>query len=328
MPIFSNFIFKRAVAVVLLTLLCGTAQVALAAPKAKPEQIKTVMIGDRLVDIAYNLGVLPTAMSVRCGLWPECAKIKTASQILGCPNSLLANNLEPLLAYIKTHDIKRVMVEKNSSFSLFNPEATPERIAALLETQADLPAGLKIEYIDFNQGFKAAVSQTAQALDRAKQGRTLLEEYQQNMEKTQALIKENNFVSKVVILNGSLQQETGKIFIQVEMPGNYSDRFILDPLGSSNVGMLMFKGERPPQKGHVTIRKLDGLLATQPEVILLTGNTFAVQKKLSDAVTKNPTLQQVPAIANRAIYSMNQYVDSGVVEYPIVLREWIFALKK
>ena len=43
-----------------------------------PEKADVIIIGDRLVDIAYNLGVLPAAMSVRCSLWPLCDTLKNA----------------------------------------------------------------------------------------------------------------------------------------------------------------------------------------------------------------------------------------------------------
>jgi hypothetical protein len=39
---------------------------AYSGPRPALEKIKVIIIGDRLVDIAYNLGVVPEAMSVRC----------------------------------------------------------------------------------------------------------------------------------------------------------------------------------------------------------------------------------------------------------------------
>ncbi len=61
-----------------------------------PEKADVIIIGDRLVDIAYNLGVLPAAMSVRCSLWPLCDTLKNTTQVLGCPNCLQKKKAKPL----------------------------------------------------------------------------------------------------------------------------------------------------------------------------------------------------------------------------------------
>jgi len=71
-------------------LLLLLAQPAAAKPKKAPEKIQAIMIGDRLVDVAYNLGVVPEAMSVRCSMWPMCKELSTASQVLGCPKCIMA----------------------------------------------------------------------------------------------------------------------------------------------------------------------------------------------------------------------------------------------
>ncbi len=64
----------------------------------------------------------------------------------------------------------------------------------------------------------------------------------------------------------------------------------------------------------------------KPDVIVMTGNPFAVQKALAAAVKKNPALVNVPAIKNTAIYSLPFYADSSVIEYPAILRQWTDAL--
>ncbi len=62
------------------------------ARKIAPEKIKVIMIGDRLVDVAFNLGVLPEAMSVRCSMWPMCKELINTTQILGCPKCIVDKN--------------------------------------------------------------------------------------------------------------------------------------------------------------------------------------------------------------------------------------------
>ena len=72
-----------------------------ASPSAVLEKADVIIIGDRLVDIAYNLGVLPAAMSVRCSLWPLCDTLKTSVQVLGCPNCLQKKKGAPLIKFAK-----------------------------------------------------------------------------------------------------------------------------------------------------------------------------------------------------------------------------------
>ncbi len=314
-------------ALLIFSLLFVTNLTALASPEPVPERIGAMMFGDRVIDIAYHLGIVPAAMSARCGVWPQCKNLKTASQILGCPKMLMAQKLRPVVSYLKQHGIKRVLVEKNSPTNLFMPEASSEKLAEILTAQPDLPNDVQVEYIDFGRGFEAAVIQTAEALNRVEQGKQLLDDYRQKLEKAQRTIARNRFAAKVVVLTGTLQHDTGKSFIRVEAPDGYSDRFLLNKLGTSNVANLLYRENSRPEKGYVTLRKLNRLLQARPEVILITGDALAVQKKLAEAVANNPSLRQVPAIAAGAIYSVPGYVDSSVVNYPNILLQWAYALK-
>jgi ABC-type Fe3+-hydroxamate transport system substrate-binding protein len=88
------------------------------------------------------------------------------------------------------------------------------------------------------------------------------------------------------------------------------------------------------QKGHYPVRKkkggmlLDPLIASNPDVIVMTGDAFAVQKAFADYQTGNPAFAQVKAIRILSLYALPAYVDSGVLEYPAVLEKWINALGK
>jgi len=42
-------------------------------------------------------------------------------------------------------------------------------------------------------------------------------------------------------------------------------------------------------------RKIDGLVRAKPDIIVITGGTFAAQKALSCATRRNPALAQVQA---------------------------------
>ena len=89
--------------------------------------------------------------------------------------------------------------------------------------------------------------------------------------------------------------------------------------------------------GHLTLEKAgseitlyfhDGLMEAAQDVIVMTGDALAVQKVLSDAMEKNPALASAPAVKAHALYSLPAYVDSGVMEYPTLLRRWADVLAR
>jgi len=292
-------------------------QPAEAKPKGAPERIKVIMVGDRLVDVAYNLGVLPEAMSVRCSLWPMCKKLLNASQVLGCPKCIVDRipNIVPDTA--KKRGIKRIIIEKHPNFCIYKPMVKPANVIPLLEEK-----DLTIEYVDFSQGLESAIRQTANLLGCQSKADTLIERYDKSLAKAKSGLPKAGLGKKVVIINGTYQNATGKTFLRVEMPGGYSDRFLLEPLGCINVGDVLKSPNKKVNKGHFMIRKLDAIARAKPDIIVMTGDSFAVQKALTAAVKKNPALAQVSAIKNLAIYSLSFYADSSVIEYPYILRRW------
>ena len=130
-----------------------------ARPKEAPRRIKAIMVGDRLVDIAYNLGVLPEAMSVRCSMWPMCKQLMSASQVLGCPKCIVDKNPTIVSDMAKKRGIKRIIIEKHQNFCIYKPEVRPANVVPLLKGK-----GLTIEYVDFSQGLESAIRQAAKLL--------------------------------------------------------------------------------------------------------------------------------------------------------------------
>lgn len=294
----------------------------------KPEIIKAIIIGDRVVDIAYNLGVLPEAMSVRCSIWPMCKKIKTASQILGCPMWTTVKKKDAVPKALKKFGIKRVILEKSKLFCLYKPKVNPISIASIL-------AGMdvKIEYVDFSQGLESAIRQTAKLLGREAGADELIASYKKNLSRAKALLPDSKLGKKVLILSSTYQNSSGKLMLRVEAPGGYADRFLLDPLGCVNVGDAFKPADGKPDKGHYPVKKkkgglfvLDPLIKANPDVIVMTGNAFAAQKALAAYMKNNPALANVEAVKNQAIYSLPFYLDSSVIEYPDILRQWTVAL--
>jgi hypothetical protein len=296
---------------------------AMASPAQSPQKIDVIMIGDRLVDVAHGLGVVPAAMSVRCSLWPMCASLQSAVQVLGCPNCMGKKKAAPLLKFAQKHKIRRVWIERSDPFCRYVPNLKLENIAPLIDGK-----GFEITYIDFSKGMEPAVRQTADLLGCADRANDVLAGYAKEMEKTSEEMAGKQFAKKVVILRGTYQAGTGKTFLQVEAPGGYADRFLLTPMGIENVGGKLYAHGKEPSKGHVSVRKLDGLVAAAPEAIVMTGDPIAVQKALAEAIRKNPALAEVPAIKAHAVYSLPGYIDSGVIEYPHILRRWADVLAR
>ncbi len=290
---------------------------ALAAPPPAKKKVPVIMVGDRLVDAASSLGIIPSAMSVRCSMWPLCDTLKSTVQLLGCPSCLGKKKLGPLLKYGSKHGIKTVVIEKNNQFCEYLPNMRFEHIGNMLKTK-----GYKVIYVDFNNGLANALAHIADLFNVEDKVEEVLTAYKKAMKRTRDIIAKKKFVKNAVIINGIYQDETGKTFLRVEVPGGYSDKFLLNPLGVRNIGNLLVGKGKKALKGHVSVRKLKGLIKAAPEVIVMTGDTAAVQKALFKALKKNPELLKVPAIKSHAIFSLPAYIDSSVIEYPGILRKW------
>ncbi len=304
-----------------LGLLLFFPQTSGAKPRIAPEKINVIMIGDRLVDVSFNLGVLPEAMSVRCSMWPMCKQLLNATQVLGCPKCIVDRipNIVPDTA--KKRGIKRIIIEKHPNFCIYKPKVKPANVVPLLEGK-----GLTIEYVDFSQGLEPAIRQTARLLGRQSEADALIKRYQKALAKAKGCLPKAGLGKKVIIINGTYQDSTGKSFLRIEAAGGYSDQYLLKPLGCINVSDVLRSPKKKVNKGHFIARKIDRLIKAKPDIIVMTGNAFAVQKALSGAMRRNPALADVPAIKNLAIYNLPFYADSSVIEYPAILRTWANAL--
>ncbi len=325
-----NYIKRSAVwTAVILAILAVTFQPRLAKAGAKelpPEKIKAIIIGDRVVDIAYNLGVLPEAMTVRAGAWPMVPKLRIASQMLGCPVRMVKIP-STIPDGAKKLGIKTIIIEKHPNFFIYKPDVKPENVVPLLKG-----TDLEIEYVDFNQGLESAIRQTAKLIGREPKADALIEEYNKSLAKAKMGLPKTPLGKKVVIFNGIYQKETGKSFLRVEAPGGYSDRFFLEPLGCINVGDC-FKPENEEVKGgHYVVKKkkgmmvLDPMIKVDPDIIVITGDPFAGQKAIQVCAKKNLAILNVKAVKDMAVYSLPFYVDGSVIEYPAILRKWVAAL--
>jgi len=243
-----------ALAVIFFTMffmLCETTDASTRKMRAPtPDKVEAVIVGDRVVDIAYNLDVLPVAMVVRGPLWPLSDELKNTSQILGCPISAMVKKRGAVPDALKKFGLKRVIVEKSAEFCLYKPTAQPVKIASILKGM-----DVKIEYVDFNHGLESAIRQTARLLGREDRAEALIEEYSKNLARAQAKLPGEKLGKKVLIINGTYQKSTGKPMLRIEAPGFYSDRFFLAPMGCVNVGDAFKPADGKAAKGHYPVAK-------------------------------------------------------------------------
>ena len=300
-----------------------TFAVASATPPKAPEKIKAVMVGDRLVDVALSLGVVPEGMSVRLSMWPDKAPaLKVAGQVLGCPNCVVKKRPKAIPSFMKEHGITRIIIEKSQKFCLYMKDVNPLNVVPLVK---DIP-GVTIEYVDFTKGVVPAIAQAAELFGKVEQGKKVAASYEAAMAKMEKVLPKQGYGQRVLVLNGFYAQGSGKAFVRFEAPGGYSDQYILNPLGCTNVASVLLTDTMKISKGHVSAGRLKGLAEANPDVIVATGNAFAVQKALHDAIKKDPALADMPAVKNGAIYALPFYCDSSVLEYPSIFNQWRQAL--
>ena len=288
-----------------------------------PEKINVIMVGDRLINVAYHLGVLPEALVFRASLYSNSEEITSVSRFLGCPNSVLTKKKTIIADTAKELGINKIIIEKSKPFCFYKKNIQFENIEKQLSGK-----GLSIEYVDFNDGIKAAVQRMGHLLGKETKAKKLLEDYAAAMEQMKKVLPREKSNKKIVVISGTLQAKTKKVFLRVEAPGGYTDQFLLEPLGLINAGNLLYPEKAKPQKGYVGVRKIDGLIKAAPDAIIITGNSLGVQMKIRDELRRNPALRDVPAIKNIALYSLPIYYDSRVLDYPQILMQWNAVLLK
>jgi hypothetical protein len=295
-----------------------------------PQRVEAVMIGDRLVGIALHLGVLPAAMSIRGDYWPFGVSLgRTAVRNLGCPTCLVAKDPDALPRALRETGIKHVLVEQSEAFDLLKPARDTMNVLPIIETSGvarDL--GVDVEIVDFRHGLDFAIRQLGRSLGRAEAAEKLIEQRARDLATVRAMLPASPTGLTVVVLNGVTQIATGRAFVRVELPGGYSDGFILGPLGIANVGGGFLPVDGKGEFGFLTIRSLEPLRRLKPDALVLTGDADAVQRMLARTLRRHPDLAaDVPALRTGSVFALPAYMDSDVVEYPAILRRWAAALR-
>ncbi len=317
---------------VLGTLVLGvlTSPSALAAPgKAPPERAEVIMIGDRLVNVAYHLGVVPRALSIRGDVWSFGRTLaNTTSIIMGCPAYIVKKDPDMVPRILRQTGVKRILVERSPEFDRLKPFRDPMKAVPLLEKSGVLEdLGVTIEIVDFGEGIDSAIRQVGTLLDRSEPAEALIQRRASALERANKGLPLTEDGGSVVILNGVHQAATGKGFVRVELPGGYADTFLLEPLGLTNAGGAFVEAGAKARHGFATVRTLDLLKTIRPDALVLTGDADAVQRKLIQTLAQDPAFADIPAIARGAVVTLPAYVDSSVIEYPAVLRRWAVTIQ-
>ncbi len=307
---------------VLLTMAAGPD--AQASPVKAPKRIKAVMVGDRLVDVALALGVIPEGMSVRASFWSRAVELRLASQILGCPNCVVKKKPNAVPGFMKKRGISRLILERSTKFCLYMKDVMPENVTPLVR---DVP-GITIEYVDFTKGVPEAIVQAGKLFGAEEKAREVAEKYAKDMKSVEATLPAKGLGRNVLILNGTYFADRGKPFVRVEAPGGYTDQYILEPLGCTNAAAPLVSESTKVSKGHFNGGRLSDLATANPDVIVATGDAFAVQLALRDALERKPELAKVPAVRNGRIYALPFYSDASVLEYPAIFKQWSTALNR
>ena len=107
--------------------------------------------------------------------------------------------------------IDTVIVEKNPNFCMLMKSADPTKVSDVL-TNVDV----NIETIDFSQGQDQAIRWIAKLYGKEAEGEALIDKIHKETAEAESRINETVSGKKVVILNGVVKKETGRLFISAE----------------------------------------------------------------------------------------------------------------
>ncbi len=299
-----------------LTCLIFLVSSAGAGPRPGNQQIPAIFIGERVVNIAYHLGVMPEAMVTRCD-WPMVPRELATIRTLGCPKRVIVKNKKSVIETALEMGIKRVIVEKNKHYNQPKTGVNPAKIIPVLQK-----AGLTVEVVDFDNGVEAAITSIGLLLQRQEQAEKLKQEYLKALGKVTKKIAAKKTSRNVVVLRGVLVGSRSTPFVQVDEAKGYTDHFLLTPLGCKNISDRLKNAKTKSKKGYFQIPSMAKLLEAQPDTIIMTGKSFAVQQALIKEINKNPAMLQIPAIKNQRIFSLPDYIDGSVIDYPRILSLW------
>jgi ABC-type Fe3+-hydroxamate transport system substrate-binding protein len=276
------------------------------------EVVNAIFISDKVTEVAYRLRVVPEAYCARCG-WSMVNKELSTVPRLGCYRCA---SVASVLETAEKHKVEVVLIESGQP-SLYKKKWNwAEKFGPPLRDK-----GYNVHLIDFSEGVPEAILEIGKLLQREEQAAELAAAYTQALQKTMRRIPASKANKKILVLRG-----VGKRGVQVEAPGGYTDRYLLEPLGCVNVGHLAKEDDTEVSKGHFMLEDWRAVARANPDIIVKLGSPYAIERGLAGAIKTHPELSEVPAVKSRAVYTLPAYYDGSATRYPQILRDWLDAV--
>ena len=284
---------------------------------------KALVVGEQSVSALYRLKVIPSRWVGRKSFWEKSSEISASSNFLSCPLGLIGAKSDRVKNALKEMGTSPVIITKPPEKAcLYKPMITTERISKKMKSFNADPI-----VVDFSNGIEPGVKQLGKLFNAEKQAQFEIKKYKRLMTRAEKNMKEVPAKIKVAVISGVYQESTGKSFIRVELPGGYTDQFILDLVKAENVASKVFNSEeiKKADKGHIIIRgkKFAEILKAKPDLIAVTGDSYSVEKAFYKALRASGEKSE-----NFKLFSLPFYAQADLLSYPEVLMKWSTALKE
>ncbi len=321
-------IFYSAVFLAILLTGCVTTNNSTQTEKEITVLEDTVFVGDKILDVANTLGVMPKFASARFGQWPNSFSFETKK--LGCPNRVTRKAKDVVPKLIDEQGVKRIVVEKpkkdKGQYCLLVKKVDPMDIIEIVKGK-----DVEITVIDFSKNDRDGIIATAKYLGKEAEGKALADKYEKEMKAAKESMKSVPKGKNVVVLQGIFQKQKERLFMFAESKGFYTDMIFLEPFGANNVSDMLNVQNRDIMKGsfEVTVKDLKAMVKANPDIIIVYGNG---QKQIKEALAKlaaeDPKFANIPAIKNNKIVSLPYYIGNDIEKGPAIINEWVNYFKK
>jgi len=280
--------------------------------KMYPTLADSIFIGDRVVDVCGELGVYCKAMST--GIIPMIEEVYPFSHQMEC-TACIATAKRKLLYYTaKKMNVNHIVLEKSGG------HLDPADMADELREQ-----GYQIDIVDFTHSVSEAVRQAGELYDRQKLADKVIKRYESSMETALAGLPKD-LDKRVLVLMGMSNFEVGAEYLLAEQSGGDVDEYILKPTGCTTVGEHV-RGEGSTGLGFTVIDDLEKLGDANPDFIAFLCDSYIPQKAVHKALKANPELADVPAIRDRAFFSLPHCSSGAPLKIPDGIIRWSDALR-
>ncbi len=324
-------LFYSAIFLAILLTGCVTTNNATQKKQPKKEIIvleDTVFIGDKILDVANTLGVMPKFASARFSQWPNAATFETKK--LGCPNRVTQKVKDVVPKLIDEQGVKRIVVEKpkkdKGQYCLLVKKVDPMDIIEIVKGK-----DVEITVIDFSKGDRDGIIATAKYLGKEAEGKALANKYEKEMKAAKEAMKSVPKGKNVVVLEGIFHNKMKKLFMFAESKGFYTDTIFLEPFGAKNVTDMLNVQNRKIMKGafEVTSKDLKAMVKANPDIIIVYGNgQKQIKETLAKLAAEDPKFANIPAIKNNKIVNLPYYIGIDIEKGPSIINEWANYFKK